>query len=76
MNWIKNNFGEKADYELPKGASAVILCALTIHGIMPEQLLLPGQVYKDKIEKLKNKYKGNYKGAVIIPIRSNEYFFI
>jgi hypothetical protein len=76
MRWIKTDFGEMADLKLPKDATAIIICVITPGGLVPKQLSLPHQMYKEKIARLKKEYGHDYRGIVVIPIRSNEYIKI
>ena len=67
MKWIKTTFGDMLDYDLPEGCNAIILGVLK-HQIVPVEVLLPHQVYRENIEKLMAKHETDE--FVIIPYRS------
>ncbi len=69
MKTSKSHFGDFYNFEMPKECDVVILAINRGFGLEPRQLLLPHQVYKEKIEKL------NY-GVVLIPASSKNYIIL
>lgn len=65
-------FGEMLCLDLPKDVSAVILCVNEGYGLVPLEIRLPHQVYKEKIEEYAKKYP-RAESFVVIPVRSSEY---
>ncbi len=58
-------FGKHFRFDLPKEATAVIVCENQGTGLVPLKLRLPGQIYVKDF--------GDVRGLTIIPIRSQEY---
>jgi len=69
----KNTFGEVV-YEVQKDEDVVIVCVNDGKGLKPITLLLPHQIYKEDIEKLKEEYPNH--SVICIPAKSSDYTYI
>lgn len=65
-------FGEMLCLNLPKDADRVILCVNEGRGLIPLGIYLSHQIYKERIEEYRKKYR-RAESFVVVPIRSNEY---
>ena len=68
--WLPSHFGEFADFELPNGATAIILC-IDRFGHQPRFLKLSHQIYREELKRLSVENPG-IKSFTIFPIRNDE----
>lgn len=74
---MKNPFGEVV-YKKQGDEDVVILCIRPFgahrNDLIPLKILLPHQVYKHDIEKIKEEYKTN--DIICIPAKSSDYTYL
>ena len=70
---MKNQFGEVV-YQKQGDEDVVILCVRHHGTLKPLKILLPHQVYKHDIEKIKEEYRTN--DIVCIPAKSSDYTYL
>ena len=70
MKYVSTVFGLMLDYDVPEGCDMVVLC-VDLHQHVPLTVLLPHQVYRERLQELVAKYP-EARSFTIIPCRSGE----
>ena len=68
-------FGDALAYDVPAGATVVILALQTRRGLVPIRLCLPHQVYRDTLTKLLDD-NPEADGVCVIPANHMDYVLV
>lgn len=67
-----SHFGDYLEFDMPEGATCVILCGWNNTGLKPFSIRLTHQIYIHTLEEYQKEHPENM-GFYIVPVRNEEY---